>query len=134
MKLFKYISRENCLRLGLFLLLLSAAWVFDRYHDPVAKDQTETGHDQEKVVSTGLLCTLQSPLNLKAPGEKTVYPRADQEKWNRFLVRQLKARMSVLRLGAFPDRPTVSWTPDQLGKGIFYIDRELNDRFTTVLT
>ena len=35
---------------------------------------------------------------------------------------------------AFPDRPTVSWTPDQLGKGIFYIDRELNDRFTTVLT
>ena len=26
------------------------------------------------------------------------------------------------------------WTPDQLGKGIFYIDRELNERFTTVLT
>jgi catechol 2,3-dioxygenase len=35
---------------------------------------------------------------------------------------------------AFPDRPAVIWTPDQLGKGIFYIDRELNDRFTTVLT
>jgi len=35
---------------------------------------------------------------------------------------------------AFPDRPTVTWTPDQLGKGIFYIDRELNERFTTVLT
>jgi catechol 2,3-dioxygenase len=35
---------------------------------------------------------------------------------------------------AFPDRPTTIWTPDQLGKGIFYIDRELNDRFTTVLT
>ena len=105
MKLFKYISRENCLRLGLFLLLLSAAWVFDRYHDPVAKDQTETGHDQEKVVSTGLLCTLQSPLNLKAPGEKTVYPRADREKWNRFLVRQLKARMSVLRKAEAMEQP-----------------------------
>ncbi|HRA46010.1 MAG TPA: catechol 2,3-dioxygenase, partial [Phycicoccus sp.] len=31
---------------------------------------------------------------------------------------------------AYPDRPTVVWTPDQLGKGIFYHARELNDRFT----
>jgi catechol 2,3-dioxygenase len=35
---------------------------------------------------------------------------------------------------AYPDRPTVNWTPDALGKGIFYIQRELNERFTTVLT
>lgn len=35
---------------------------------------------------------------------------------------------------AYPDRPTNVWTVDQLGKGIFYHDRELNDRFTTVLT
>ena len=35
---------------------------------------------------------------------------------------------------AFPDRPTVVWTPEQLGKGIFYIQRELNERFTSVLT
>ena len=35
---------------------------------------------------------------------------------------------------AYPDRPTVVWTPDQLGKGIFYHARELNDRFTSVLT
>jgi catechol 2,3-dioxygenase len=35
---------------------------------------------------------------------------------------------------AYPDRPTVRWTPDSLGKGIFYIQRELNDRFTTVMT
>jgi catechol 2,3-dioxygenase len=35
---------------------------------------------------------------------------------------------------AYPDRPTVNWTPEQLGKGIFYIQRELNERFTTVLT
>lgn len=35
---------------------------------------------------------------------------------------------------AYPDRPCVRWTVDQLGKGIFYIDRELNERFTTVLT
>ena len=35
---------------------------------------------------------------------------------------------------AYPDRPTVNWTPEQLGKGIFYIQRELNERFTTVFT
>ncbi|NLT30890.1 MAG: catechol 2,3-dioxygenase [Propionibacterium sp.] len=35
---------------------------------------------------------------------------------------------------AFPDRPTVTWTADQIGKGIFYHARELNERFTSVLT
>jgi catechol 2,3-dioxygenase len=34
----------------------------------------------------------------------------------------------------FRDRPTVVWTPDQLGKAIFYHSRELNDRFLTVAT
>lgn len=35
---------------------------------------------------------------------------------------------------AYPDRPISIWTPEQLGKGIFYHARELNDRFTSVLT
>ncbi len=35
---------------------------------------------------------------------------------------------------AYPDRPCVVWTPDQLAKGIFYVGRELNERFTSVLT
>ncbi|GAB2985275.1 catechol 2,3-dioxygenase [Amycolatopsis acidiphila] len=34
----------------------------------------------------------------------------------------------------YPDFPTITWTADQLGKGIFYVSRELNERFTTVLT
>ena len=33
---------------------------------------------------------------------------------------------------AYPDRPTVKWTPDQIAKGIFYHAREINERFTTV--
>jgi catechol 2,3-dioxygenase len=33
-----------------------------------------------------------------------------------------------------PDFPTITWTADQLGKGVFYHSRELNDRFTSVLT
>lgn len=32
------------------------------------------------------------------------------------------------------DRPTTVWTAEQVGRGIFYIDRELNERFTTVFT
>ena len=35
---------------------------------------------------------------------------------------------------AFRDRPVITWTPEQLAKGIFYHARELNDRFTSVLT
>lgn len=35
---------------------------------------------------------------------------------------------------AFRDRPMSVWTPEQLGKGVFYHARELNERFTTVLT
>ena len=34
----------------------------------------------------------------------------------------------------YPDHPPVTWTADQLGKAIFYHDRELNERFLTVLT
>ena len=35
---------------------------------------------------------------------------------------------------AYPDRPMHVWTPDALGKGVFYHARELNDAFTSVLT
>jgi hypothetical protein len=35
---------------------------------------------------------------------------------------------------AGPDFPAITRTEDQLGKGIFYLTPELNDRFTTVFT
>lgn len=34
----------------------------------------------------------------------------------------------------YPDFPTITWTADQLAKGIFYIGREINERFMSVLT
>ncbi|RSM77786.1 catechol 2,3-dioxygenase [Kibdelosporangium aridum] len=34
----------------------------------------------------------------------------------------------------YRDFPTITWTADQLAAGIFYIGRELNERFTSVLT
>jgi catechol 2,3-dioxygenase len=36
--------------------------------------------------------------------------------------------------GAYRDRPPVTWTVDQLAKGIFYVQREVHDSFTSVLT
>lgn len=35
---------------------------------------------------------------------------------------------------AYPDRPVVKWTIDQVGKGIFYHSRTLNEAFTSVFT
>jgi catechol 2,3-dioxygenase len=34
----------------------------------------------------------------------------------------------------YPDDPVRTWTTDQLGKGIFYYERELNDAFLSVYT
>jgi catechol 2,3-dioxygenase len=34
----------------------------------------------------------------------------------------------------YPDNPTRVWTADQLGKGIFYYQKELNERFLGVVT
>ena len=33
-----------------------------------------------------------------------------------------------------PDFPTITWTEDNIGKGIFYSEGELNDRFMKVHT
>lgn len=34
----------------------------------------------------------------------------------------------------YKDFPCITWTADQLGKGIFYIQREINERFRTIVT
>jgi catechol 2,3-dioxygenase len=34
----------------------------------------------------------------------------------------------------YPDQPTRSWDASQIGKSIFYYERQLNDRFLTVVT
>jgi catechol 2,3-dioxygenase len=34
----------------------------------------------------------------------------------------------------YPDNPTREWTTDQLGKGIFYYERQLNEAFLAVYT
>jgi catechol 2,3-dioxygenase len=35
---------------------------------------------------------------------------------------------------AYPDFPCITWTADQLGRGIFYIHQEVNERFSTYVT
>ncbi len=34
----------------------------------------------------------------------------------------------------YPDRPTITWTEDELGPAIFYHDRKLNEAFLSVFT
>ncbi len=34
----------------------------------------------------------------------------------------------------YPDSPVITWTEDEIGRGIFFFQRELNDAFTTVFT
>ena len=34
----------------------------------------------------------------------------------------------------YPDNPTRVWSAEELGRGIFYYERELNDRFLSVVT
>ena len=34
----------------------------------------------------------------------------------------------------YPDSQTITWTEDTIGKAIFYFERELNERFTTVVS
>jgi catechol 2,3-dioxygenase len=35
---------------------------------------------------------------------------------------------------AYPDRPTLTWTDDELGRAIFYHDRKINEKFLSVFT
>jgi catechol 2,3-dioxygenase-like lactoylglutathione lyase family enzyme len=34
----------------------------------------------------------------------------------------------------YPDFPCITWTADQIGKAIFYIQQEVNERFNTYVT
>jgi len=34
----------------------------------------------------------------------------------------------------YPDKPTITWTDDELGRAIFYHDRKLNEKFLSVFT
>ncbi len=102
---FRFISRENCFRLGLFLALLAAAWVFDRTHEPVVQEKPSAANEQD-MGSPGLfVCTFQGQVSLKAPVEKNVHSRVVQEHWNRLLVAQLKARMAHLRTALNREEP-----------------------------
>lgn len=34
----------------------------------------------------------------------------------------------------YPDTPTITWTVEDIGRGVFYFEGEVNERFTTVFT
>ena len=57
-----------------------------------------------------------------ALGVPIAYDEAHYWVWSRHL------------MWGYPDHPPITWDADKLGKAIFYHDRQLNERFLTVLT
>lgn len=107
MKLTKHISKQGWLKLGFFLVLLAAAWVYDSYHlgNTVQMGQPGNSTEEDASVSGHFFCTLQGPVSLKAPVEKTLLKKSLQEKLSRFLMVQLKARMTFLLKAEVKEQP-----------------------------
>jgi len=107
LKLTKYISKESWLKLGLFLVLLVAAGIYDNYHhgNPAGVEQTKNATEKGASLSGHFFCTLQGPVSMKAPIQKIVLKRSLQEKLSRFLVVQLKARMAFLLKAEVREQP-----------------------------
>ena len=87
------------IRLGLFLVLLSGAWLFDHIHQG-GKPETLTSRTNNSGTadeSPGFYCTPQFSLNIKAPVHKNIQNRIFREKLNRLILEQLNARSVFLR-------------------------------------
>jgi hypothetical protein len=85
-------------KLGLFLVLLGGAWLFDHFHQDKQIAVQESTPTESKTAS-GLFsyyCTTPVPINLKAPVQKVNPYKIYQEKLNRMILEQLKARSVFL--------------------------------------
>ncbi len=102
MKLSKYISKEGLVRLGLFLVLLAGAWIFDTFHQanpPQQENHADAGQDKEATASVHFF-------NLNAaPVQKIVLKNSFQEKLNQQVLAQLKARIAFLLKAEVQEQP-----------------------------
>ncbi len=108
MKLSKYISKEGLVRLGLFLVLLAGAWIFDTFHQanpPQQENHADAGQDKEATASVHFFCTFQGSMSLKAPVQKIVLKNSFQEKLNQQVLAQLKARIAFLLKAEVQEQP-----------------------------
>lgn len=85
-------------KLGLFLVLLGGAWIFDHFHQGKPLDVQEPA-PAESETAPGMVsfyCTTPVPIHLKAPLQKVNPGKIYQEKLNRMILEQLNARSAFL--------------------------------------
>ena len=107
LKIKKHIARELMVKLGLFLVLLGAAWLFDCYHqgNPVPVEKTQLPKSKNIGESISFFCTTQPPVILKAPAQKVSSNKLCQEKFNRLIREQLNARSVFLLKAEITEQP-----------------------------
>jgi hypothetical protein len=91
-------SRRGLVKLGLFLVLLGGAWLFDHFHQGKQVVVQESAPAESRSTSglTGFYCTTPAPISLKAPVQKVNTNKIYQEKLNRMILEQLNARSVFL--------------------------------------
>jgi hypothetical protein len=94
----KYINRGILIKLGLFLVLLGGAMLFDHFHQGKQITKQESTPTESRTAS-GLIsfyCTTPVSISLKAPVQKVNTNKIYQEKLNRMILEQLNARSIFL--------------------------------------
>jgi hypothetical protein len=107
LKLTTLLSKEGWLKLGFFLVLLAAAWVYDSHHqgDDVRMEASRNTGEEKASPADHFYCTLHGSLSLKTPVQKTVLKKSFHEKLKRFLMVRLKSRMVFLQKEEVRDDP-----------------------------
>lgn len=91
----KYISREIVGRLGIFVMLVCAAMVFDHFHQGKEKSDLNAASQKEETAGETMTgyCTPAFSISLKAPVQKVSFGKNMQEKFHRLIREQLCARL-----------------------------------------
>jgi hypothetical protein len=94
LKIKKYITAGFVAKMGLFLVLLGGAWLFDHFHqqDPVSAERAKPVESRNTSGLLSIFCTPPATFSLKAPLQKTSCSKVFREKLNLQLTGQLSAR------------------------------------------
>jgi hypothetical protein len=94
LKIKKYITAGFLVKMGLFLVLLGGAWLFDHFHQrsPVSAEQSKPVESRNTSGLISFFCTPPATVSLKAPLLKTTCGKIFREKLNLLLTGQLNAR------------------------------------------
>jgi hypothetical protein len=98
LKIKKYMNGKFLVKLGLFLVLLGGAWLFDHFHQGKQMITHESAPAKSGTASgvNSFYCTTPAPISVKAPVQKVSQNKIYQEKLNRMIIEQLNARSVFL--------------------------------------